>query len=123
MSVPEDNERFESYLKEFVPLAPSRTEGASRPRKRIAAFAGSMAAIAAGLVLVFHPHPAPVQSVDHLGRSDAPQLLTISRANALLARAQSFRSAVDVLAFQRSPTPLSNGTKSALTELSKEKTL
>ena len=130
MSSPDD-ERFEQYLKGFCPMAPSslpikESEGTSRRVVGRAALAGAATVVVVAAVML-RSRPEPNQSsrkesvlpaVEQLANS---QPLTIHSANAMLAQAPSAKAAIDSVAFQFQKTPLSQGYRSALAELGKEK--
>jgi hypothetical protein len=127
---PPIDEKFEAHLKQFRPLAPQPLPVDSHiraPRRWfvLVACAATAAAVVAVAGLAFHARPGriapPVESfaiTDQLGK---PQSLTLGTANALLARAPSFKDAIDGIAFPTKPAPLPADKHSALAELSKEK--
>ena len=125
------DEKFEAHLKQFRPLAPQPLPSGSRiraPRRWfvLEAWAAVPAAIVAIAILAFHARPgrfaSPVESFAIADPLPKPQSLTIHTANALLATAPSFKDAIDGMAFPPKPAPLPAGKRSALAELSKEKT-
>lgn len=118
-----DDEQFESYLKQFRPLAPDSLrieKQPSRARRPFVVMAGS-AAWAASLLLVFLwwylRRPAQPGSVPQVVAS---QSLTIGRANSLLVHAPSLKQAFDELSFQPQPASQPQGKQSALAVLSKD---
>lgn len=125
------DQKFETYLKQFRPLAPQPLpvdSGVDVPRRFVlrAAWACAAAAIVAVAVLAFHARPGriapPVESFTIADQLVKPQSLTIRSADALLATAPSFKDAIDEMAFPPKPAPLPADKHSALAELSKEKT-
>jgi hypothetical protein len=127
---PPIDERFESHLKQFRPLAPQPLPAASRvhtPRRWFvfAAWAATAAAVVVIAVLAFHARSGriapPVENFAIADQLVKPQSLTIRTANALLATAPSFKDALDQMAFPPKPVPLPADKHSALAELSKEK--
>lgn len=118
-----DDEQFESYLKEFRPLAPHSLrieKQPSRARRPLVVMAWS-AAWAASLLLVFLwwylRRPAQPGSVP---RVVASRSLTIGRANSLLVHAPSLKQAFDELSFPPRPASQPQGKQSALAVLSKD---
>ena len=125
---PPMDERFEAHLKQFRPLAPQPLPVRAGVRRRwfvLAAWAAAAAAMIAFAALAFHARPGrivpPVESFAIADPLAKPQPLTIRSANALLATAPSFKSAIDGMAFPPKPAPLPADKHSALAELSKEK--
>ncbi|MFZ0956136.1 MAG: hypothetical protein WAN60_07320 [Candidatus Sulfotelmatobacter sp.] len=127
---PPIDEKFESHLKQFRPLAPQPLPAASRvhaPQRWfvLAAWAATAAAVVAVAVLTYHARsgrPAPpVETFTIADQLVKSQSLTIRTANALLATAPSFKDAIDGMAFPPKPAPLPVDRHSALAELSKEK--
>jgi hypothetical protein len=127
---PPIDEKFEARLKQFRPLAPQslQVESRVRPSRRWflpAAWAAAAVGVVAVAVLTYHARPgrvaAPVERVAIVDQLVQPQPLTIGTANALLATAPSFKSAIDGMAFPSKPAPLPADKHSALAELSKEK--
>jgi len=126
-----DDEQFEKYLKQFRPVMPEpltvKEKVRTRPRPLVIA---AWAAVAAILVIVmlsirFYQRPSPVQEAVTGGTRveplNGPQPLTIASANALLAHAPSFKTAVESVAFRSGAEPVAEGKHSALALLSKEK--
>lgn len=127
-----DDEQFEKYLKEFLPVMPEplmvREEARTRRRPLVlAAWAAAVAAILMIVMLSIHSyqHPSPAQNAGTGGPRveplNGPQPLTIASANALLAQAPSFKAAVESVVFQPGAEPVAEGKYSALALLSKEK--
>ena len=124
------DEKFETHLKQFRPVDPQplRVERRVHAPQRwfvLAAWAAAAAAVVAVAVLGFHARPGriapPVETFAIVDQLVKPQSLTIRTANALLARAPSFKEAIDQMAFPPKPAPLPADKHSALAELSKEK--
>lgn len=125
-----DDERFESYLKQFRPLLPDAlpTPTRERPSSRHRNFAiwsvGAAAVIILGAIgwrmipgrLSGRPgNPQPVAV-------SAPiRPLTMRDANALLATAPSYKAVLDEMAFHPRPSTVPNDRQSAVAVLSKEK--
>jgi hypothetical protein len=127
-----DDEQFEKYLKQFRPVPPEpltvKEQVRTRPRPLvIAAWAAVAVAIVVAVILSIRlsQPPSPVQDAGTGGPRveplNGPQPLTIASANALLAHAPSFKSAVESVAFRSEPEPVAEGKHSALVLLSKEK--
>jgi hypothetical protein len=126
-----DDERFEQYLKGFRPIAPlpliQRSVWASRRAVAMAALAGAAAVLFVAAVML-RSRPERDQSSQRESRPAAveqwanSQPLTIRSANAMLAQAPSAKAAIDSVAWQSQRIPLPQGKRSALAELSKEKT-
>jgi hypothetical protein len=134
MSLPDEtDEKFELYLKQFRPLAPEPLPGKwdRRVAKRRFVVAAGVVAVAAVLVVVLltvYVRPSPIHSpvsgeslrgVAHLMDFEP---LTVGRANALLTRSPSFKTAIDQIAFQSQAIQMPEGSHSALATLGKEKT-
>ena len=127
-----DDARFESYLKQFRPVAspPLPAEMSARPCRNWLLAAASLAAVA--IVLIVAAFNLQVRS-DRLSarpgarlgasaeRVENPEPLTLCSANALLASAPSFKAAIDEVSFQPPKVPPAHGKTSALLVLSKEK--
>ena len=126
-----DDERFEQYLRGFRPIAPlplpiQRSGWTTRRAVVITAWAGVAAALVVAAVML-RSRPDRNQSSQRESRSAVEQLvnsqpLTIRTANAMLAQAPSAKAAIDSVAWESQKTPLPQGKRSALAELSKEKT-
>lgn len=127
-----DDEQFEKYLKQFRPVMPEpltvKEQARTRPRPLvIAAWAAVAVAIVVAVMLSlrFYQRPSPAQEAGTGGPRveplNGPPPLTIASANALLAGAPSFKTAVESVAFRSGAEPLAEGKHSALALLSKEK--
>jgi len=127
-----DDEQFEAYLKRFHPIAPESvpTLSVGHSSRRSPPLGIWLAAVAATLVIgavILHIRNDRV-AVSNTVTDAAPverhapsDPLTIRSANAWLAKAPSFKAAVDELAFRSQTSPLPQGKQSAVTVLSKEK--
>jgi hypothetical protein len=127
-----DDEQFEVYLKRFHPIAPEPvpTLRIGHSTRRSLSLGISLAAVAAVLVIgavILHIRSNQVvvsntNSDAAVAQRHAPsEPLTMRSANAWLATAPSFKSAVDGLAFRPHGSPLPQGKQSAVALLSKEK--
>jgi len=127
-----DDERFEAHLKRFRPLAPEPlpTVGTSRrARRRFVLGAWATAAVAILVVgaLTLHIRTNRARVTETIGNVGNPghrtedQPLTMRSANALMAKASSFKSMVDDMAFRSPEIPLPKGKRSAVALLGKEK--
>jgi hypothetical protein len=127
-----DDEQFKAYLKQFRPLVPDPLPAAgSRHRVRrtfvLGAWAATAAAILVLVALTLHhlTNRAPVaETVGNVGNPEhlqASQPLTMRSANALMARALSFKAMVDDMAFRSQTAPLPKDKRSAIAVLGKEK--
>ena len=124
-----DDQRFEQYLKEFRPIAPmpiQRSGWASRRAVVMGGLAGAAAVLVVAAVML-GSRPERNQSSQAERPAEVEQLansqpLTIRSANAMLAQAPSAKAAIDSVVWQSQKTPLPQGKRSALAELSKEKT-
>lgn len=125
MPIPDD-ERFETYLKEFHPLVPDALPMRKRARHWVIGTwsAGTVALIMLGVVSFRITHsrvarkpanPAPVSVSAPL------QPLTIRDANSLLATAPSYKAALDRMAFHGPASTVPKDKQSALAVLAKEK--
>jgi len=127
-----DDEQFEAYLKRFHPIAPESvpTLSVGHSSRRSPPLGIWLAPVAATLVIgavILHIRNDRV-AVSNTVTDAAPverhapsDPLTIRSANAWLAKAPSFKAAVDELAFRSQTSPLPQGKQSAVTVLSKEK--
>ena len=131
MQTPND-EHFEAYLKRFHPIAPEPvpTLSVGHSSRRSLSLGSWLAAVAAVLVVgaaILHVHnnrvvvPNTARNVASAQRNAPSEPLTMRSANAWLATAPSFKSAVDGLAFRPHGSPLPQGKQSAVALLSKEK--
>lgn len=128
-----DDEKFESFLREFRPRRPrlltiDSLELTRRRRFVHMAWAGAAVAIVVAAVILFIAKHGPKQpSTPDMARDSAPveltsqEPLTIASANALLAQAPSVKAAVDQMAFSPQSTQVPKGKHSALAVLSEEK--
>jgi negative regulator of sigma E activity len=123
-----DDEQFESYLKQFRPLAaePLETAMTRRVTRRsfaLAALAAAAMVLLAVLVLTIHHRreqatlPQGTRTSTEVEQLRIPRPLTLGRANAWLAHAPSFRAALNGMAFESQGTQQSTGTQSALAVL------
>jgi hypothetical protein len=128
-----DDERFENYLRQFRPLYPEalHTEKRGGARRRLSAFAAWVAAAVVVLtlaVVMMRSRSKPTHFKKGTGSSVQleqlanPQPLTIGSANALLARAPSFKAVVDQIAYRPQTLQPTKGTQRLLAVLSKEDT-
>lgn len=138
--MPPDDERFEIYLKKFRPLMPDALLVSERrpvPRRRFVlaiGVAGALAMVIIGIasLRIFH-HPMAVDS-DRSGslrssslRSSSLQWpaptppLTMRDANALLAKAPSYKALMNELALRPNGSTPSKKKQSAFAVLGKEK--
>ena len=125
-----DDERFETYLKQFRPLLPDALPTTTRARAlpRLSVFviwsAGAAAVIILGVIgfrmtdsrvsgLPGNPPPLSVAS--------PMQPLTMRDANSLLATAPSYKAVLNEMAFHPRPSTVPNDQQSAIAVLSKEK--
>lgn len=127
-----DDERLESYLRQFRLVAPPPlpAEMPSRPRRNWLLAAASLAAAAIVLIVAAfnlqvrsdRPSATPGASLGASAeRVENPKPLTLRRANALLAAAPSFKAAIDEVSSQPLIVLPAHGKTSALVVLSKEK--
>lgn len=126
-----DDERFEAYLKQFRPLLPEPlpTVGSGdRARRRFLLWTGAVAAVvvlAGTIALHIHTEHARIpETTGHLATPDRlldGQPLTMRSANALMAKAPSFKALVDDMAFRSQTVPLPKGKSSAVVVLGKER--
>lgn len=136
-----DDEQFEKYLKQFLPVMtePLPVLEQIKPKRRpliFAAWAGVAAVILLAVMVTVLRHK-PDEPISHAGTNtpgietrnietkivetqNNVQPLTIASANALLANAPSFKAAVESMTFQPSSKQVSQGRLSALAVLSKE---
>jgi hypothetical protein len=126
-----DDEQFKVYLKRFHPIAPQPVPilSVGHSSWRSLSLGSWLAAVAAVIVVgaaILHVHnkvvvPNTARNVASAERNAPPEPLTMRSANAWLATAPSFKSAVDGLAFRPESSPLPQGKQSAVAVLSKEK--
>jgi hypothetical protein len=125
-----DDERFEAYLKQFRPLVPEplRVVGPSLRARRAVAL-GAAAAVAilvlGALTLHIRTNRARIaETAENVGnpeRLQNSQPLTMRSANALMAKAPSFKAMVDGMSFRSQTVPLPKGKRSAVAVLGREK--
>ncbi len=127
-----DDERFEAYLKQFSPCVPEPLPTVE-PRHRarhlfiLGAWATAVAAILVLGALTLHIHTNRVRVAETVGNAGTPEHLQVSQpltmrsANALMAKAPSFKTMVDDMAFRSQTVPLPKGKRSAVAVLGKEK--
>ena len=125
-----DDERFETYLKQFRPLVPdllpvNQTQPA--PRRHFGQtirLAGWVVATlilgVAGLRMLNHQR-ATESSHTAKAKLLASTPLTVQRANVLLATAPSYKALMNELTFPPKSSPVPQNKQSALAVLSKEK--
>lgn len=125
-----DDERFESYLKQFHPLVPDalpvgKSEGAFSRQWALRMWAVSAATVIVLSVLSFRlVHrgvPGGSMNPEPVGVIVPMQPLTMRDANALLAGAPSYQAALDNLAFHHWSSTVPKDKQSALAVLAKEK--
>lgn len=127
-----DDEQFESYLKQFHPVAPEPVPTlTARASRRSFALGVRVAAVAAILIVgivVLHSRSKKIavrntiRDVASLELRAPSEPLTIRSATTWLAAAPSFKAAVDELAFRSKNVSIPRGKQSAIAVLSKEKT-
>ncbi len=126
-----DDDKFESFLREFRPRRPRplTIDSLERTRtRRFMAWAGAAAAIVVAAILLFiAKHGQKQPGSPDTARNSAPvefaspEPLTIASANALLAQSPSVKAAVDQMAFSPQSAQVPEGKHSALAVLSEEK--
>ncbi len=125
-----DDDRFETFLKQFRPLVPD----ALPINKRERAFpshwalgmwsAGAAAVIILGMVSFRIVHSRGSErslNSESVSVNTPMQPLTMRDANALLATAPSYKAALDKMAFHRQRSTVPKDKQSALAVLAKEK--
>ena len=126
-----DDEPLEAYLKRFRPLAPEplplKASTHRTPRAAVL-WAATIAAMAVFLgAVALHIYTKRVRVTEDPGNVGSPiplmggQPLTMRSANALMAKATSYKALVDDMAFRWQAMPLPNGKCSAVAALGKEK--
>ena len=129
-----DDERFEAYLKLFRPLVPEplpAVEPSIRARRAVALWAWAWAAAAVAILvlgaLTLHIRTnrariaETAENVGNPERLQDSQPLTMRSANALMAKAPSFKVMVNGMSFRSPAVPLPKGKRSAVAVLGKEK--
>ena len=126
-----DDERFEAYLKQFQPLVPEPLPlkaSAHRARRAIVLWAVGMATVAVLIgTVALHIHTERARIMETAGSVGTPvrlvsaQPLTTRSANAMMAKAPSYKALIDDMAFRSQTLPLPNGKRSAVAVLGKEK--
>jgi hypothetical protein len=127
-----DDERFEAYLKQFRPCVPDPLP-AIEPRHRarrmfiLAAWAAAAAVVLVLGALTLHIRTNRARVAESIGNARTAehlqdsQPLTMRSANALMAKAPSFKTMVDDMAFRSQSVPVPRGKRSAVAVLGKEK--
>lgn len=125
-----DDERFETYLKQFRPLLPDALPTTTReralPRRWVFAI-WSLGAAAVLILGVIGVRMIPSQVSEPRGNpqtvsvASPMQPLTMRDANSLLATAPSYKAVLDEMAFHPRPSTVPNDQQSAVAVLSKEK--
>lgn len=125
-----DDERFETYLKQFRPLMPdefpvSEMKPAPRPHSVpvVWAVGGVVAMAILGVATVRVLNHRVTGESNHSAKVKllAPTPLTMRRADALLATAPSYKAVMNELAFPPKSSTVPNDKQSALAVLGKEK--
>lgn len=124
-----DDERFETYLKQFSPVAAAplpqeSVRNTSLHRFRRAAWFAAAAAVIAGALVLrtkLVRDQVPIPNNASTAAQVPVEPLTLRRANARLASGQTFKTVLDDLAFRPESAPLPEGKQSAVSVLSKEK--
>lgn len=129
MPTPED-ERFETYLKQFRPLLPDALP-TSAPRRSLrrgwvfGIWSVGVAAVVILGVIGFRVIPRRVPGLpgkpQPVSVNSPMRPLTMRDANSLLARAPSYKSALDEMAFHPRASTVPKDQQSAVAVLSKEK--
>ncbi len=125
-----DDEKFETYLKQFRPLLPDALPATTRqrtlPRHWVFAIwsAGAAAVIILG-VISFRVIPSRVPQrpakPQPVSVTSAMGPLTMRNANSLLATAPSYKAVLDEMAFHPQHSTVPHDQQSAVAVLSKEK--
>jgi hypothetical protein len=124
-----DDERFETYLKQFRPLVPDNPPTAIRPapRRHLATaiwVIGAVAMVILGVTslrMLNHRIPDQANHPVVVKLPTATPSLTMRYANNLLATAPSYKAVMNDLAFSSKSSSISNDKQSALLVLGKEK--
>lgn len=124
-----DDDRFEAYLRKFRPIVPDALPLKANKQKswRRLLLRSAVAAAVAVILGVVGLHVADNRVTEKPSNSASPEAasrkrpLTMQEANELLARAPSYKSAMDNLVFRSQGSVISNDKQSALAVLGKEK--
>ena len=124
-----DDERFETYLKQFRPLVPDalpihkREPAFSRYRVLGIWGAGVAAVVILGTIglRIRHGQTERPRHPQSISVNASMQTLTMRDANSELARASSYKAALDAMAFHGQPSTVPNDKQSAVALLAKEK--
>ena len=122
-----DDERFETYLKQFRPLLPDALPTTTReralPRRWILGIwsSGAAAVIILGMIGWRMTHSRVSGNPQPVSVASPMQPLTMRDANSLLATAPSYKAVLDEMAFHPRPSTVPNDQQSAVAVLSKEK--
>ena len=124
-----DDERFESYLKQFRPIVPDVTrliehqQKSHRPVLRLWAIGFATIVILGAVTfrIVVSRTTQKRSNISSVQVAQPIQPLTMRDANALLATAPSYKAAVDGMAFRNHGSTIAKGKQSALAVLAKEK--
>ena len=128
--MPPDEERFEIYLKQFRPLMPDAlpvNESRPVPRRHVVpAFAvAAVALVIIGIASLRISHPPMVVDTNRSGSLQSPRPtpppLTMHDANALLAKAPSYKALMNELALRPNTSTPVKQKRSAFAVLGKEK--
>lgn len=129
MPTPED-ERFETYLKQFRPIVPDALPVKEHQRAfphywRLGIWgAGAAAVIILGIVsfyMILSRGSQEPRNPQWVSVNTPTQPLTMRDANALLATAPSYKAALDNMAFRCPSSTVTKDKQSALAVLAKEK--
>lgn len=124
-----DDDRFEAYLKTFRPIVPDALPLIANTQKSWRRFLLRSAVAAAAVVIlgVISFHIVDSRVTEKRSNSASPEVaspkppLTMQEANELLARAPSYKSAMDNLVFRSQGSVIPNDKQSAIAVLGKEK--
>ena len=124
--MPQDDSKFESYLRQFRPVSPEKmvfthsSEGARRPRFWLLWGCAAAAILIAVLLIIRVRTARPVEDIASRETRSYTPPLTAGRANAELSGASSAKEVLDGMAFPPQ-SRLKPGVQSALSVLGKEK--
>ena len=126
--MPTDDEKFETYLKQFRPIVPDplRVERAVKEPRRTWIGVAWVVAMAAAVLITLVLHMRNTR-VGHEAITPTPATVDLSRpltmrtANALLNAAPSYKAVIDDMAFRSENSEITQGKQSAVAVLSKEK--